>query len=66
MEKKVNIVGGKRCIKNKSRKRKREEEEKKATEKNINDAINYSISQSIYQRLETCMAYRHRVFPECG
>ena len=44
MEKKVNIVGGKRCIKNKSRKRKRHEEEKKATETNINDAINYSIS----------------------
>ena len=30
---KVNIVGGPRCIKNKSRKTKREEEEKKATEK---------------------------------
>ena len=41
---KVNIVGGPGCIKNKSRKRKREEEEKKATEKGINDAINYSIS----------------------
>lgn len=46
MEKKkqVNIVGGKRCIKNKSRKRKSDEEEKKATEESINDAINYSIS----------------------
>ena len=40
----VNIVGGPRCIKNKSKKRKREEEEKKATEKDIKDAINYSIS----------------------
>ena len=41
---KVNIVGGPRCIKNKSKKRKREEEEKKATEKGIKDAVNYSIS----------------------
>ena len=41
---KDNIVGGPRCIKNRSRKRKREEEEKKATKKGINDAINYSVS----------------------
>ena len=44
----VNIVGGPRCIKGKSKKRKRKEEEKKATEKGIKDAINYSISYSIY------------------
>ena len=41
---KVNIVGGPRCIKNKSKKRKREGEENTETEKGIKDAINYSIS----------------------
>ena len=62
---KVNIVGGPRCIKNKSRKTKREEEEKKATEK-VLTTLQTTQYLSQYIRGWKLAWHRHRVFPECG